>query len=318
MPRRPQELFSAAELARLTEKSDWYGAWALLSTWAAIAAIFAVVAWQPHALTAVLGVILLGGRQLALAVLQHEGAHRTLFRSRWLNDVATDWLAARPIWLNQDKYRQHHIGHHRHTGTDLDADVSLRTPYPTSRRSLTRKLLRDASGLTGVKLIVGLLMMDLGLIKWTVTSDVQKLPQAGRGWRDYAAGLWRNTGPVVFTNGVLLAALAAAGQAWLYGLWVLAFITAFPLVTRIRSIAEHACLEEGPDIFRNTRTTRAGWLARVLVAPLHVNYHLEHHLLMSVPYYRLPLMHRLLRDKGLADAAGGYLDVLKVAGSAPA
>ena len=28
----------------------------------------------------------------------HEAAHGTLFRSRWCNDVLTDWLCARPVW----------------------------------------------------------------------------------------------------------------------------------------------------------------------------------------------------------------------------
>jgi fatty acid desaturase len=66
-------------------------------------------------------------------------------------------------------------------------------------------------------------------------------------------------------------------------------------------------------MFRNTRTTRAGWLARLTVAPLHVNYHQEHHLMASVPYYRLPLMHRLLQDKLTLPAAPGYLEVLSLA-----
>ena len=49
------------------------------------------------------------------------------------------------------------------------------------------------------------------------------------------------------------------------------------------------------------RTTRAGWLARALVAPYWVNYHLEHHLVMHVPCYRLPKVHALMLDKGYGD-----------------
>ena len=39
-----------------------------------------------------------------------------------------------------------------------------------------------------------------------------------------------------------------------------------PLFVRIRSIAEHGCLPRSPDMFLNTRTTQAGWLARMTVA----------------------------------------------------
>ena len=46
------------------------------------------------------------------------------------------------------------------------------------------------------------------------------------------------------------------------------------------------------DDLRNTRTTLARWWERLLIAPNRVNYHLEHHLLMTVPHYNLPRMHR--------------------------
>jgi fatty acid desaturase len=47
-----------------------------------------------------------------------------------------------------------------------------------------------------------------------------------------------------------------------------------------------------------------------------VNYHAEHHLFMYLPCYRLPLAHRLLREKGLigrVTVSEGYLDVLRLA-----
>ena len=75
------------------------------------------------------------------------------------------------------------------------------------------------------------------------------------------------------------------------------------------------------DPLRNTRTTLARWWERLLLAPNRVNYHLEHHLVMAVPHYHLPRMHRLLRERGvLRDAcvARGYLDVLRLASSAAA
>jgi len=43
------------------------------------------------------------------------------------------------------------------------------------------------------------------------------------------------------------------------------------------------------------RTTLAGPIARILVAPYWVNYHLEHHMVMHVPCWRLPKMHDLLK-----------------------
>ena len=97
--------------------------------------------------------------------------------------------------------------------------------------------------------------------------------------------------PMLTTNGLLWAVLAATGHAWLYGVWVLAFLTFLPLFIRIRSIAEHGCLDRSPDMFRNTRTTHAGWLARVTVAPFHVPRR-ETLRMSSVPSLRMPTLER--------------------------
>jgi fatty acid desaturase len=69
------------------------------------------------------------------------------------------------------------------------------------------------------------------------------------------------------------------------------------------------------DVLENTRTTRAGPLLRLTVAPNRVNYHVEHHLLAGVPFYRLPKLHRMLREKGLLAEPPSYRDVLRLASS---
>jgi len=79
-------------------------------------------------------------------------------------------------------------------------------------------------------------------------------------------------------------------------------------------------IPEPTDPLRNTRTTLVSWWERLLLAPNRVNYHLEHHLLMTVPLYKLPRLHRLLDERGLLDGAcvtRGYADVLRCAASKP-
>ena len=70
--------------------------------------------------------------------------------------------------------------------------------------------------------------------------------------------------------------------------------------------------------FQNSRTTIASWWERLFLAPNYVNYHLEHHLLMTVPHYKLPDFHRMLRERGLlgdANVVHGYRSVLELASS---
>ena len=80
-------------------------------------------------------------------------------------------------------------------------------------------------------------------------------------------------------------------------------------------MAEHSMLDMNDD-FRNTRTTYANWLERILFAPHHVNYHVEHHLMMGVPPYHLPKMHQLLKARGFYDKGvleEGYGKILRLA-----
>ena len=120
--------------------------------------------------------------------------------------------------------------------------------------------------------------------------------------------------------GLIVTALGAPfGLWWAWPvLWVLPQATWLPLVTRLRNIAEHACIDVNePDPMRQARTTKAGFVERLLIAPYYVNYHCEHHMFMHVPCYNLPRVHRLLRAKGVSEQMliepGGYLKVLALA-----
>jgi fatty acid desaturase len=313
--RKLSEFFTKEEITELAERSDLRGALAILGNWGLIAAAFVLLARVPGPITFVVALCVIAGRQLGLAILQHEGSHRTLFRTRWMNDVLTDILCARPVWQHLGKYRTHHLRHHGSTGTDRDPDISLHVGFPTSRASMRRKLVRDLVGITGLKTLIAFVMMDAEVLRWTVSNDVERLPQAGRTWFSYPIAFLRNASGMLATNALLFGILAASGHGALYGVWVLAFFTPHPLFVRIRSIAEHGCVTRSPDILENTRTTRAGLLLRLTVAPNRVNYHVEHHLLAAVPFYRLPKMHRMLREKGLLGASPTYWDVLRLASS---
>lgn len=311
-----KDVLTKEEIRELTAKSDLRGAWAVLRIYLTVAATFALLGLYPHPLTFLFAVFILGGQQLACAILTHEAAHKTLFKNRWMNEVLADWMCARPTWTDVERYRQHHIAHHTHTGTDKDPDMSLVTPFPGTRRSLMRKFFRDLNGQTGIRRMVGLIGMDVGILKYTVAAEVERLPQEGRTWKEYIREGTKNMGPMIITNATMIAVLSLFDMAWVYSAWLIAYLTTFSLYVRIRSIAEHACTEGGPDMFKNTRTTYANWLARLTVAPMNVNYHLEHHVMASVPYYRLPQLHKKLLEKGLVKPVRGYAEVLKLASSA--
>src|SRR5207244_3537214 len=110
----------------------------------------------------VLALVGIGGRQLGFAILMHEAAHRSLFRSRRWNDVVGNWVCAYPVWSDLYPYRAYHLQHHAKTGTAEDPDLSLAAPFPVTRASLRRKIWRDLTGQTGWKRARATFRRDLG------------------------------------------------------------------------------------------------------------------------------------------------------------
>jgi fatty acid desaturase len=307
-----RDSLSTEERRELLQVDNLHGAVSIALNWGLVFGAMALVAWAPNPLTIVLALFVIGARQLGFAILMHEAAHRSLFGNRALNDWAGNWLAAYPIWAEVEPYRRYHLVHHAHTGTANDPDLGLITPFPITRESFRRKVIRDLSGQTGLKQAQAVFLRDLG---WGAGRS-QRDQGMSRGERPDVG--WRKLAPVVLTNALLFAVLALAGHPWLYLLWVVAWLTTYRLVTRIRSIAEHALTPNANDALNNTRTTLASWWERLLIAPNRVNYHLEHHLMMTVPHYKLPRFHRLLRERGVLDqacVAQGYAGILRTAAS---
>ena len=299
-----KDMLTPDELATITASSDLRAAWLVLCQWLLVIGIFGAVALWTNPLTILLAIWLLGGRQLGFGVLVHETGHRTLFRSQRLNELVGDWLLAPPTFNNVKAYMRGHVNHHRLAGTHDDPDLPNYRDYPITRARLRRKILRDLSGRTGLRTLAGI---GRGL------ANLPRLAPSNR------ASLLRGVG----MNALMLLVMTIFGAPWLYLLWATAFVFANPLISRIRQVAEHAAVPDlfDPDPRKHTRTLRAGWLARLVFCPHQINYHLEHHLLASVPIYRLRLMHRMLDTKGYyagVDFPRGYWQLLRRVTSADA
>jgi len=299
-----RQALSKEDIKDLLVMRDWRSWLSVAINWALVFASFALVALWPNPLTVVVALLVIGARQLGFGVLMHEAAHRSLFADRRVNDWVGNWLCAYPVWSDIRPYRPYHLQHHAKNWTTEDPDLVLAAPFPIDKSSFRRKVWRDLSGQTGWKRLKATIRRDLG-------------SSQGRVKRNFDAGMEAFHG-VLITNGVILAILMLAGHPALYLLWFVAWLTTYSFVMRIRSIAEHAMIPDPSDEMKNTRTTVARCWERLLIAPNCVNFHLEHHLLPTVPHYNLRRMHRMLRERGaLGDAcvAGSYADVLRLAAS---
>jgi fatty acid desaturase len=295
---RPATLFDDATWRDLTVRSSWRGVWLVAHAWGVIIGASALVALWPNPLTWLLAVMVVGARQLGLAILMHEAAHGTLHPNPQINAFLGEWLCAVPVGADLARYRPYHLRHHRFTQQDEDPDLSLSAPFPTSRASLRRKFVRDLTGQTFYKQRVAPLL---------------RRGAAGNAFVGETAPAQRRF--LAATAAIFLAYAACGAWIWFFGVWVVGFATWFPLVTRIRNIAEHGCTARDADPFTVARTTQANWLERLLIAPYFVHYHAEHHLFIAVPCYRLPDLHQRLAMAGLTrrmNVAPGYLAVLRL------
>ncbi|MDA1075089.1 MAG: fatty acid desaturase family protein [Proteobacteria bacterium] len=295
MSDRVLDTLSREELDSVLTRSDLRAAGMVISNFAIIALAFALPVLMPDPLTmvlaAVVSLLLLGGRQLGLAVIYHDCAHSVFFKTRWLNDLVGHWICGGLVNTSMYAYRTYHLKHHRFAGTTDDPDLQLALSYPASRQSFRRKVIRDLTGQTGLKSLKAQL----------------------RSFK-----IKRNA-PFVLTHVLLFAVLAAAGAWWAYFLWWLAYLFVYQMITRMRFMGEHGVALDrlSDDARENTSTTLVSWWERTFIAPNYVNFHLEHHLQAGVPCYNLTRFHRMLRERGFfgdkACFSNGYVDVLRKA-----
>jgi fatty acid desaturase len=303
----PTSCFSQDEMAAVRARSDLTGILCVVHAWAVIGASMALYALWPNPLTLLVAVLLIGSRQLGLAILMHDAAHGVLVNSRRLNDPLSQWFCAWPVFADTISYRHYHLVHHRRTQQADDPDLLLSAKFPITRASFRRKFIRDITGQTGLKQRRSQIKNALG--------------KPGSGFAARFAVLRQRMGGMVIANLLLLAILTAFGKPHYYPMfWLLPLLTWQQAVTRIRNIAEHAMVPDNDDVMRNARTTYASWWERALFAPYWVNYHVDHHLLFYVPCYNLPKLHAILLAKGLGpkmEIRSNYAEILKRATSRP-
>ena len=294
-------LLSDTQLAAVRARSDAWGLYLVIHAWTVMLSAATLFTLWPNGLSYGLAVMVIGSRQLGLLILMHDGAHGGLCRTPWLNRALAQCACAWPTLADTHVYRNYHLKHHTRTQRSDDPDIILTGHYPITRASLRRKLGRDLIGRTGIAQRRAQFRQAWGRTDLMITARV--------------AHYWRALGPQTLVNVGLWGVAYGSGHAWLYvTLWLVPLLTWQQVVLRVRNIAEHAVVRQSDDPFGNARTTLANGLERALVAPYWVNLHLEHHLLMWVPCYRLALLRRFLCDNGYRDqieTERGYLAVLR-------
>ena len=252
-------------------------AFAVLFLYAQTIGIIVAAVWIDNIFVWALAFVLMGRAQAQFAALMHEAAHRLLFRNRQLNDWVGRWLLGFPSFTPIDLYRRGHMAHHRDEFGPDEPDIPLYRGYPIARASMRRKLTRDATGRTGIKLFKGLL----------------------RGVRAPEPAVRSQAVRIVGVQLVLIAIGVALHHPWVYFvLWLAPYLTVWRVINRLRSIAEHGGMQRSKDRRLTTHTVRQTLPSRFFIVPFHIGWHLAHHVDSGVPMANLPKLHAELCRSG--------------------
>lgn len=278
-----------AEVRKLSKVSTFHSLLAILSQWMIVIAAASVAIWSGNWAVYLLAMMIIATRQHALGILVHDACHYRLFPNKIANDMITDILVSFHLGMSTSLYRKWHYPHHRYVNTERDPEVmgEKGSPdtwkWPNTKLHMFKLFLKDALGFNIINM-AGIMSL---WSPWSRLSVPSKDP-----------------GGVPVREKVALILFAVSGISALvyFGfvvdyllLWILPSLTFFNIIFKFRSFAEHKVVKNENEL-NNTRTVTSNWLERFFISPCNVNYHLEHHLFPSVPFYNLPKLHSLLME----------------------
>ena len=301
---KPEEILDSSQIKYLRTKSSLMSTLLVAHAWLVIFSLLFIYTLFPSFILYLVVITLIAGRQLGLAILMHEGAHGLIANNVRFNNYISQFFCAFPMAVDTYDYRHYHLKHHRHTQTEDDPDLVLSKPFPITKSSFIRKMLRDLTGITGIK-------QRYQSIQKTFDNDTLKVDG-----KEISGFKSKATLRGIFLSQILIfISMSIVGNWWYYfAFWIVPALTIFQFFYRIRNIAEHAVVPNDCDDFNNARTTNASFIERCFVAPYYVNYHLEHHLFMFIPCYKLKDAHNLLVAKKYTnrmEIKKGYIPLLK-------
>jgi fatty acid desaturase len=239
--------------------------------------------------------LFLFGSTLSLTVysLSHECSHGTVFRSRWLNE--TIFWATSLLFGQEVLYRRYsHAAHHTHT-MFVGHDAQLPFAQPVGLKAY---LLWYSGVLYHSQFLRVLFLHSIGRFsdKTRSFTPPEELPRMVRNSRLFiviyagaAAVSW------YFSTSVLL---------WI---WLLPKLAGDPVMLTYAGSQHFEKEENTVDLRRSTRSLRPNRLIDLFY--WNMSFHIEHHLYPTVPFFALPKLNALIKDRlpepeGILSATG--------------
>jgi fatty acid desaturase len=297
-----KNLLSIERVRQLSALRPCRVVWDTIWCWCVIVAAWTVVARWTEWWTVLVAIPVIGSRYYAVYIIGHDGLHRRLFATRWLNDLFNDLFAIGPIGAITHINDKNHLAHHHYLATDHDPD---RHKHGCFNKTRLHELFGYLTGISSV---------------FRSVRNVFFSRPTGAAADSAASG--SRTGYTLRDLAILLGwqVLLIGGLSWTIGWWAYPVLWLLPvyvftfLADNFRSFAEHSY--PAPDHLMDERrlvTFVSNPLERLFAAPMNMNYHAAHHLYPSIPYYCLPIADREIRRHPAAATLlwrGSYLGYL--------
>lgn len=122
---RPKGLRRGEAIRELKKRDNYTNFYHIGFVYLVIAATISATIWSYHLVASeglgwwwnipmtLAAIVVIGASQHQFGGVIHEGTHFILFENKNLNELASDWLAAFPIYTSTFHFRLHHLAHHQ-------------------------------------------------------------------------------------------------------------------------------------------------------------------------------------------------------------
>lgn len=223
--------------------------------------------------------LIVGTRMYALYSLLHDGLHYLLLRNKTLNDWVSRVFLAWPLFITLERMRKVHLQHHQHLLTPNDPEAKhlnyKEFQFPKSATETAIIFFKDITGINFIK---------YNAAKFLTWLRIREADLPSINYLNLTRWLY---------YGVAFCLIILMQWEWEFLIyWLIPYITIYQTLNRIRLSTEHFNLGENAE--GNARTVMPGLLEGLIFSPHNLGYHGAHHLYPSVPFYRLPRLHKLL------------------------
>ncbi len=228
--------------------------------------------------------------------LQHECCHYTVFKTRWLNDLAGN-ICGFIIMLPHRHFRYEHCDHHTYTQLKGDDPELIELPqslagyfWYLSSIPYWKNKFTELARHTGGKLSA---------------QEERFIPK-----EEFRTIFLEARIMTAAYLAILLFCIATDWWAPLYYWWI-PVILGEPVMRFVR-MTEHVGKPCVRDMKENTRTNYV--MRPMQFLAWNMNYHAEHHYASSVPFFALPALHEKLKDHVAVEPRGylgAHIDILK-------